>query len=200
MKTSLWKLLLLFGLTAAIYWFARPSAPGTPETPEAPPSAPQAAKTPQKAATVTAPAAPAPITSPAQVQAALTPTQAGTFKRIEAPQPPPVKIPGGYQDPPTEAAPARLEGEEVALNLRNFSLRFGGNPVGTNAEITKALNGGNAAAANYLPASRRTNAGGELLDIWGTPYFFHQMSAQQMEIRSAGLDKTLWTQDDIIAQ
>ncbi len=50
------------------------------------------------------------------------------------------------------------------------------------------------------PSSRRTNAVGELLDIWGTPYFFHQMSAQQMEIRSAGLDKTLWTQDDIIAQ
>jgi hypothetical protein len=200
MKNSLWKLLLLFGLTAAIYWFARPSAPGTPETPEAPPSAPQAAKTPQKAATVTAPAAPAPITSPAQVQAALTPTQAGTFKRIEAPQPPPVKIPGGYQDPPTEAAPARLEGEEVALNLRNFSQRFGGNPVGTNAEITKALNGGNNAAANYLPSSRRMNDAGELLDTWGTPYFFHANSATEMEIRSAGPDKILHNADDIVTK
>jgi hypothetical protein len=198
MKTSLWKLLLLFGLTAAIYWFARPSAPGTPETPEAPPSAPQAAKPPQKAATVTAPAAP--ITSPAQVQAVLTPAQPGTFKRIEAPPPPPVKIPAGYQDPPTEAAPARLEGEEIALNLRNFSQRFGGNPVGTNAEITKALNGGNNAAANYLPSSRRMNDAGELLDTWGTPYFFHANSATEMEIRSAGPDKILHNADDIVTK
>jgi hypothetical protein len=200
MKNSLWKLLLLFGLTAAIYWFARPSAPGTPETPEAPPSAPQAAKPPQKAATVTAPAAPAPITSPAQVQAVLTPAQPGTFKRIEAPPPPPVKIPAGYQDPPTEAAPARLEGEEIALNLRNFSQRFGGNPVGTNAEITKALNGGNNAAANYLPSSRRMNDAGELLDTWGTPYFFHANSATEMEIRSAGPDKILHNADDIVTK
>ena len=199
MKKTFWKLLLLFGLTAAIYWFARPSAPGTSETPAAPPSAPQAVKPPQKAATVTAPAASAPITSPAQVQALLTPAQPGTFKRIEAPLPPPVKIPGGYAAT-TQPDPAREEAEEVALNLRNFSQRFGGNPVGTNAEITKALNGGNAAAANYLPASRRTNAGGELLDIWGTPYFFHQMSASHMEVRSAGPDKMLWTSDDIVVQ
>jgi len=200
MKKSLWKLLLLFILTAAIYWFARPAAPSASETPTAPPSVPQATKPPQKAATVTPPAAPAPITSPAQVQAVLTPAQPGTFKRIEAPPPPPVKIPAGYQDPPTEAAPARLEGEEIALNIRNFSQRFGGNPVGTNAEITKALNGGNNAAANYLPASRRMNDAGELLDTWGSPYFFHANSATEMEIRSAGPDKILHNADDIVTK
>jgi hypothetical protein len=38
----------------------------------------------------------------------------------------------------------------------------------------------------------------ELCDNWGTPYFFHQLSASVMEIRSAGEDKTLWTADDIV--
>lgn len=201
MKNSLWKLLLLISLTAAIYWFARPAAPGTSEAPAAPPSSPQAAKPPQKAAIVTASTTPAiPISSPAQVQAVITPAQPGTFKRIEAPPPRPVVIPAGYQDPPTEAAPARLEGEELALNIRNFSQRFGGNPVGTNAEITKALNGANDAAANYLPSSRRTSAAGELLDYWGTPYFFHTNSATEMEIRSAGPDKILHNADDIVTK
>ncbi len=92
-----------------------------------------------------------------------------------------------------------LEAESLALNIRHFGQRFGGNPVGTNAEIVKALTGGNAKGATYLPPDQqRLNANGELIDRWGTPYFFHQNSATEMEVRSAGPDMTLFTSDDII--
>jgi hypothetical protein len=100
-----------------------------------------------------------------------------------------------------EESPARIEAEAIALNLRHFGQRFGGNPVGSNAEIVKTLNGGNPQGVRYLPQEYlRLNAAGELLDSFGTPYFFHQNSATEMEIRSAGPDKVMWTSDDIVAK
>lgn len=103
------------------------------------------------------------------------------------------------KQPPPEEDPARIEAEAIALNLRQFSLRFGGNPVGNNAEIVKELDGGNPAGARYLPAElMRLNAQGELIDLWGTPYFFHQESKDRIEVRSAGPDKVLWNGDDIV--
>jgi hypothetical protein len=79
---------------------------------------------------------------------------------------------------------------------------FGGNPVGTNEEITRALNGDNPKQANFLSAEAgmRVNTNGELVDSWGTPYFFHQLSGTETEIRSAGPDRTMWTADDIITK
>ena len=51
----------------------------------------------------------------------------------------------------------------------------------------------------FLPADNPAiNSKGELCDRWGTPYFFHQMSGEKMEIRSAGPDRTLWTADDAV--
>jgi hypothetical protein len=46
----------------------------------------------------------------------------------------------------------------------------------------------------------RVNGDGELVDPWGTPYFFHQLSGTDMEIRSAGPDKTMWTDDDLMTK
>lgn len=102
---------------------------------------------------------------------------------------------------PDELEGARNEAESVALNIRQYRLRFGGNPVGTNAEIVKELDGENAKSAKYLPQElKRLNENGELIDTWGTPYFFHQLSAQEMETRSAGPDKILWTTDDVVSK
>ena len=87
----------------------------------------------------------------------------------------------------------------MALNIRHFGQRFGGNPTGTNAEIVKALTGGNEKGATYLaPDLKGLNENGELVDRWGTPYFFHSNSATDMEVRSAGPDKRLYTEDDIV--
>jgi hypothetical protein len=71
------------------------------------------------------------------------------------------------------------------------------NPVGENAEITAVLRGRNRLGFAFIPADcPALNAKGELCDRWGTPYFFHQLSGQKMEIRSAGPDRRLWTADD----
>lgn len=73
--------------------------------------------------------------------------------------------------------------------------------MGTNAEIVKELDGGNPKAARYLPTElKRLNEKGELVDTWGMPYFFHQLSAEEMETRSAGPDKILWTTDDVVSK
>jgi len=70
-------------------------------------------------------------------------------------------------------------------------------PVGENSEITAALKGRNKLGYAFIPPDcPALNSKGELCDRWGTPYFFHQLSGQKMEIRSAGPDGRLWTADD----
>ena len=84
--------------------------------------------------------------------------------------------------------------------FRQYSSRLGGNPVGDNVEITAALNGRNSRQVVFLNPEDgvRINARGELVDNWNTPYFFHQLSRTEMEIRSAGSDRRMWTADDLV--
>jgi hypothetical protein len=91
---------------------------------------------------------------------------------------------------------------KVAHAIHDYASMFGGNPVGTNPEITAALNGQNPRQANFInpDAGMRINGNGELVDAWGTPYFFHQLSGTEMEIRSAGPDKKMWTSDDLVVK
>lgn len=131
-----------------------------------------------------------------------------------APSPP---VPDGLPLPETEPAPAvtpppepqGLTPQEVQAvrdaidNLefvfRDFANALGGNPVGTNAEITAALRGDNLKQLKLdLPAGSTVSPAGELCDPWGTPWFFHQLSRTKMEIRSAGKDKELYTEDDFV--
>ena len=81
----------------------------------------------------------------------------------------------------------------------NFQTNFPrtGNPVGENSEITAALTGDNPAHFAFIPKNHPAiNASGELCDRWGTPFRFHQLSGQIMEIRSAGPDRKFGTADD----
>lgn len=74
-----------------------------------------------------------------------------------------------------------------------------GNPVGENAEITAALMGENRLGFALVPKGHRAvNEQGELVDRWGTPFRFHQLSGTQMEIRSAGPDRRFATEDDAV--
>ena len=92
----------------------------------------------------------------------------------------------------------QAELEQVSTAIRSFRAAVGENPVGTNAEITGALRGDNLKQVRVeLPANSKISADGELTDQWGTPYFFHQLSAREMEIRSAGPDRKMWTEDDL---
>ncbi len=109
--------------------------------------------------------------------------------------------PSAQRPRPEPQSSAKIEADAIALNIRHYSQRFGGNPVGSNAEIVKEMTGGNPKGATYLPPELKClNDQGELIDTWGTPYFFHQNAANYMEVRSAGPDMKLWTIDDVIAR
>ena len=90
-----------------------------------------------------------------------------------------------------------IEIDKVGLMLRDFRTLAGENPVGTNAEIMASIMGGNPKQAQLgPPEGMELNEAGELVDRWGTPYFFHQISRNHTEIRSAGVDRVMWTEDD----
>jgi hypothetical protein len=91
----------------------------------------------------------------------------------------------------------------VILNdlLTDWRLDFPhiGNPVGENAEIITALTGDNPRHLILFPRTHPAiNAAGELCDRWGTPFFFHALAGDRMELRSAGPDKKFGTLDDAV--
>ena len=90
--------------------------------------------------------------------------------------------------------------ENVRSVFRQYLLRFHENPVGDNSEITETLSGRNPKQVNFLQPEdgMRVNSRGQLVDNWGTPFFFHSLSRSEMEIRSAGPDQKLWTVDDLV--
>jgi hypothetical protein len=74
-----------------------------------------------------------------------------------------------------------------------------GNPVGENADITAALTGKNPLNFQFIRRDHPAiNARGELCDRWGTPFFFHALSGTRMELRSAGPDRQMYTDDDVV--
>lgn len=101
----------------------------------------------------------------------------------------------------TNFAPATVL-ENMSHVFRQYNQMFGGNPVGINSEITSQLAGNNPKHINFLNPEdgMRINEKGELVDPWGTPYFFHQLSRTDMEIHSAGPDKIMWTSDDLVVR
>jgi len=75
----------------------------------------------------------------------------------------------------------------------------GDDPIGDNKDITAALVGNNKLEFAFIPKNHPAiNQKGELCDRWGSPFFFHQLSGTEMQIRSAGPDKKLFTDDDIV--
>jgi hypothetical protein len=101
--------------------------------------------------------------------------------------------------PPDEMEAAAIQLDQVGLMLRDYRTLMGTNPTGTNAEIMQAIMGGNPRQAMLgPPEGQHLNGAGELVDRWGTPYFFHALSGTSMEIRSAGPDMRMYSNDDIV--
>lgn len=73
-------------------------------------------------------------------------------------------------------------------------------PLGDNEEITRALTNRDALGEAALPANHPAIIGGKLVDRWGSPWFFHQESSGVIEVRSAGPDRRLFTDDDVKQQ
>lgn len=71
--------------------------------------------------------------------------------------------------------------------------------IGDNADITAALTGTQYAGqkGHLFPRQHNALRGGQLVDRWGTPFWFHANGPGRLEIRSAGPDKQLFTPDDV---
>lgn len=71
-------------------------------------------------------------------------------------------------------------------------------PLSANEDWAALFRGQNAARERFLSDnSIALNAKGQLIDRWGTPLFFHALGGGRNEVRSAGPDGKLWTDDDL---
>jgi len=85
--------------------------------------------------------------------------------------------------------------------LGNLTLLIKGDapfPMGANEEFAAALRGKNRSKLRFLPDAHRCfNAQGQIVDRWQTPLFFHVIERSRIDIRSAGPDRRMWTEDDL---
>jgi hypothetical protein len=156
---------------------------------------------------------PAPQPPPAKLTAAQTTPAIRLPAPAKAPddRPRPVLprnplVPGSAPSPippivETADAQTAIDLNKITAMLRDYRTIANENPVGSNAEIMRACMGDNPKHAVLGPPEGLSlNANGELVDRWGTPFFFHQLSKDLMEIRSAGPDRKMWTGDDIVSR
>ena len=199
-------ILLLF-LAALAAWFALRPHPASPlparEIPADRPNAgPSASPTPAAASPI--PAAPRGTPVVAPTPPTQTPGLVGSSLTTPAP-PRAAESVGSAPDAPVPN-PSRADSASInALRVRRMVTDYhtltGENPVGTNAEIMAAVMGKNPRQAILGPPDGVSlNPQGELVDEWGTPYFFHQLSRDVMEIHSAGPDKIMGTADDVVVR
>lgn len=183
-------LLLLAIIGGVLIWnYNRPQDLPTPETERA---LPKAAPSPVE----TAPSATAENPVPPATPAAATPAAGVSAPPVARPSNAQV-FPGSTTEIPVAPEEITEDLNAVDATIRNFQAVHGENPIGSNAEITGALLGNNLKQIKLeVPAGSQVNGQGEMCDRWGTPYFFHQVSKTEMEIRSAGPDRQMWTGDD----
>jgi hypothetical protein len=169
-------ILAVFALLA--WWMIRTRSATTPVPPQ-----------PAVVAPAVTPSGP----SPARPTAA--PAVAGV---AQAPDPERSTLLDGLNQPTgTIQSDLRLVQEVLVAWRTNFPRD--GNPVGENAEITRALTGANTLKLALVPKDHPAlNVAGELTDRWGTPFRFHQLAGDRMEIRSAGPDRRFGNADDAV--
>jgi len=91
--------------------------------------------------------------------------------------------------------------EHLHIVLNQIRAVYGGEYPTTdgNIEMANALLGKNKRALAFFPqAHPRLNSDGELIDKYGSAYYFHFHSAKNLYIRSYGPDKEPYTEDDIV--
>lgn len=83
------------------------------------------------------------------------------------------------------------------LLLKDFHSR----PLADNADFVAVLQGSNPHQVAWIrPGHPMVSESGELLDRWGQPVFFHRESAEHASLRSAGPDRVMWTEDDVVVE
>jgi hypothetical protein len=74
-----------------------------------------------------------------------------------------------------------------------------GPPIGDDIDLARILTGHNPMNLAFLPPGHPAlSADGRLRDRWGTPYFIHPLGYGAFEVRSAGPDGKMFTQDDLV--
>ena len=141
------------------------------------------------------------------------PSSTPEAEKITLPKPPP-PTPEAMQTPPGDLIGEKLlhayASEQTTIHddlqaISRVSLSYitlvknhANQPIGCNADLADALRGKNPHKQRFIPDNHPVfNNDGEMIDRWKTPLFIHPVSAGQWEIRSAGPDKTLWTNDDL---
>lgn len=122
------------------------------------------------------------------------------ISRLAAPQPP---LPGeeilsGYALPGTRP---QEDLSMVAHALSNLLLLIKGDApfmMGANEEFAAALRGktafGYGSCQISIPALMPLS---QLVDCWRSPLFFHVINHSRLDIRNAGPDRQMWTEDDL---
>ncbi len=113
--------------------------------------------------------------------------------------PPPATQPAST--PPLQHS-ASSEVHRLRLALGNFLLAVKDPyrpPLGDNRDIARALAGGNRRGLVLVPTNDPAFRDGQLVDPWGTPYWFHPRAPDAIDIVSAGADRKLFTDDDVHA-
>ena len=121
------------------------------------------------------------------------------------PSPPGVATPAAAASavsPDPHLAAASGDVLRLRLALGNFLLAVKDPyrpPLGDNRDITRALTGGNRRGLVLVPTNDPSFRDGQLVDRWGTPYWFHPRAPDAIDIVSAGPDRKLFTDDDVAA-
>ncbi len=191
---KIWGVILALLVVGALFLLLKTNPPGKPVPANSPP---QVSSTEQ-------PGNSAGPGNPSGTAASASPTGA---EATSSPRPPVnLAANAGMVESATVTAAPDISPEIVLQNVRHaitqYGTMFGGNPIGTNPEITAALAGNNPKQVNFIKPENgmQINGNGEMVDDWGTPLFFHQLSGTDTEVRSAGPDRKMWTPDDLMTR
>lgn len=115
----------------------------------------------------------------------------------------PVPAPASDRSPLADQLGVGDEAEDVrtvAGLFEEYRRRFGAMPAfEDNADAVRALSGANPGRLAILPTDHPAiGPDGVMRDRWGTPYFFHAVSRDRVEVRSAGADRAFYSADDAL--
>ncbi|MCW1884351.1 hypothetical protein OKA04_06380 [Luteolibacter flavescens] len=109
------------------------------------------------------------------------------------------KILEGYADPATPPIDDLRKIHRVTsgyFSVVKDASRF---PIGGNADLAAALRGENPNREVFVRDGNPIFSGdGLIIDRWGSPVIVHPEGWKQIELRSAGPDKTAYTADDLV--
>jgi hypothetical protein len=131
-----------------------------------------------------------------------SPALAPTYSQpiVRAPEPTaPERLLEGYADPATPPIEDLRKLHRVLTGYFSVIKDASRNPIGGNADLAAALRGENPNRTVFVhPGHEVFSPDGLLRDRWDTPLVVHPEGWRRIELRSAGPDKTPYTDDDLI--